>query len=73
MSYERTPEHRALRALMIKKWKPWEKSTGPKTPDGKRRSAMRAYKGNQREILRAIGRLLREHATGISFFGRRGP
>ena len=32
---------------------------GPKTPEGKRRSAMRGYKGGQREQARAIARLLR--------------
>jgi hypothetical protein len=30
-----TPERRARQAEMIRKWKPWEKSTGPKTAVGK--------------------------------------
>ena len=34
-----TPERRARQAEQIRKWKPWEKSTGPKTPDGKAKSA----------------------------------
>ena len=37
MSYYRTPEHRAMRAELIRRWKPWEKSTGPKSPEGKAR------------------------------------
>jgi hypothetical protein len=45
---------------MIHNWKPWLKSTGPKTPDGKRRSALRGYKGAVRPTLRHIGRVLRE-------------
>jgi hypothetical protein len=44
MSYYRTPEHRQLRAELICKWKPWERSTGPKTPAGKARVARNSYK-----------------------------
>lgn len=60
MSYYRTPEHRALRAELIRRWKPWEKSTGPKTAEGKRRSAMRGYKGGTRQLLRDLAKVLRE-------------
>ena len=38
MSYYRTAEHRKLRAELIRRWKPWEKSTGPKSSAGKARS-----------------------------------
>lgn len=65
MSYYRTPEHRAMRAELIRRWKPWEKSTGPKTEEGKRRSAMRGFKGGQREQLREVARLLREQAEEL--------
>jgi len=44
MGYERTEEHRRLRAELIKRWKPWEKSSGPKTDSGKARSAKNSYK-----------------------------
>ncbi len=30
-----TPERRARQAELIRTWKPWEKSSGPKTVDGK--------------------------------------
>lgn len=60
MSYERTPEHRAHRASLIRGWRPWEKSTGPKTPDGKARSARRSFKGGYRELAREIARELRK-------------
>jgi hypothetical protein len=30
-----TPERRARQAELIRKWKPWEKSTGPKTDVGR--------------------------------------
>ena len=60
MSYYRTPEHRAKRAELIRRWKPWEKSTGPKSPEGKARSAMRGYKGGWRDQLRDLRRILRD-------------
>ena len=65
MSYYRTPEHRAKRAELIRRWKPWEKSTGPKTPEGKSRSASRGFKGGTREILREWARILRDHAIEL--------
>jgi len=37
---------------------PWEKSTGPKTPDGKKKSAMRSFKGGQRPLLRTLSKAL---------------
>ena len=48
MSYVRTPEHRALRAQLIRAWKPWEKSTGPLTAQGKIIVARNAIKHNFR-------------------------
>ena len=66
MSYYRTPEHRAMRAELIRRWKPWEKSTGPKSPEGKARSARRGYKGGTREMLRELARILRKQADALS-------
>ena len=65
MSYYRTPEHRAMRAELIRRWKPWEKSTGPKSPEGKARAAMRGFKGGTREMLRELARMLREQAEEL--------
>ena len=69
MAYVRTPEHRALRAELIRKWKPWEKSTGPKSEEGKRRSAMRGYKGGTRQLLRDLARMLLEQAEALKRIG----
>ena len=69
MSYYRTPEHRASRANLIQRWKPWEKSTGPKSEEGKQRSAMRGYKGGTRDLLRELARLLREQAEALKRIG----
>lgn len=69
MSYYRTPEHRAMRAELIRRWKPWEKSTGPKSPEGKAQSAMRGFKGGAREMMRELARMLREQAEGLKRIG----
>jgi hypothetical protein len=63
MSYIRTPEHRRLRAELIKRWRPWEKSTGPKSREGKAIVAQNGFRGNPRETLKAareIERLISE-------------
>jgi hypothetical protein len=60
MTYVRTPEHRAAQSKMIHRWKPWLKSTGPKTEEGKRRSAIRGFKGAVRPTLRVLARALRD-------------
>ena len=56
-----TPERRARQAALIRVWRPWEKSTGPKSPAGKATSASNAFKGGHRAFLRELARLLREH------------
>ena len=40
-----TPERRARQAEMIRTWKPWETSTGPRTDEGKARTAHNGFKG----------------------------
>ncbi len=69
MSYSRTPEHRAMRAELIRRWKPWEKSTGPKSEAGKARSAMRGFKGGWRGRLRELAHALREQAETLKRIG----
>ncbi len=39
-----TPERRARQAELMRTLKPWERSTGPKTPEGKKRVSMNALK-----------------------------
>lgn len=46
-----TPERRAKHAEAIRKWKPWEKSTGPKSAEGKKSAALNAYKHGHRGAL----------------------
>lgn len=61
MSYLRTPEHRALRAELIRRSKPWEHSTGPRTPEGKAKVARNAYKGGLRPKMRALSKKVRAY------------
>ena len=65
MSYVRTAEHRAMRSKMIHQWKPWLKSTGAKTEEGKRKSAMNAYKGGIRPKQREINKQLNEQMKAM--------
>jgi len=54
-----TPERRARQAALIRRWKPWARSTGPRTREGKARTSRNAYKGGTRALLRELARLLR--------------
>ena len=64
-----TPERRAKQSRAIHRWKPWEKSTGPKSPEGKAQSAMRGFKGGTRELLRELARMLREQNEALKRIG----
>ncbi|MCP1120503.1 hypothetical protein [Robbsia andropogonis] len=39
-----TPQRRAKQAEAIRRWKPWEQSTGPTTDDGKLVSSLNAMR-----------------------------
>jgi hypothetical protein len=39
-----SPQRRALQSKRIREWQPWRRSTGPRTPVGKARSAINAAK-----------------------------
>ena len=58
-----TPEERQRQRELIQRWKPWEKSTGAKTPEGKARSGQNAYKTGKslemRELIKYFNNLLR--------------
>src|SRR5690349_19078003 len=53
----RTAGHRSGgrgQAELIRAWKPWEQSTGPRTVEGKARSARNPYRGGARLLLRGL-------------------
>ena len=64
-----TPERRARHSALIRNWRPWEHSTGPKSEEGKARVSRNAYKGGTRAMLRELARLLREQAEALKRIG----
>jgi hypothetical protein len=46
-------------------WRPWVRSTGPKTPKGKETSAQNAYRGGVRPMLRAVAASLKEQRQSL--------
>ena len=70
-----TQEQRARQSAAIQRWRPWETTKGPTTPEGKARSAKRGFKGNPRGSLRKarlIASLIEEDALFFSLASR-GP
>lgn len=56
-----TLERRQRQAEAIRRWKPWEQSTGPKTVEGKEQVSRNAWKGGHREKLRELSKMVNEH------------
>ena len=58
-----TAEQRQRQRELIQRWKPWIKSTGAKTPDGKKKSAQNAFKTGKsleiREMIKQLNKLLK--------------
>lgn len=54
-----TPEQKAKQAALIRAWKPWQKSTGPRTAAGKAAASGNASLGMERKRL-AIEQAKRE-------------
>ena len=56
-----TLERRQRQAELIRNWRPWAKSTGPRTPEGKARVSRNAWKGGHRAELRELTKMVNEH------------
>lgn len=69
-----TPERRARQAEAIRRWKPWEQSTGPRTDEGKARAKMNGYRGGHwrelREFSTAMNALLRAQRDELADVAR---
>jgi len=70
-----TPQRRRRQSELIRQWRPWEKSTGPRTPAGKVRAANNAHQGGTRPMLRALSRTLGGHREWLGHHPqeREGP
>lgn len=64
-----TSERRARQSMLIRHWQPWNKSTGPRTDEGKVKSARNADKGGHwrlvRDITNEVNQLLREQRKDL--------
>jgi hypothetical protein len=63
-----TLERRRRQSERIHAWKPWERSTGPKTVKGKARAGRNAYTGGTRPLLRALAKSLRSQEVQLIDF-----
>ena len=51
-----TDARRQRQAEAITRWRPWEHSTGPKTPQGRARVSRNAYRGGERDRFRVLAK-----------------
>lgn len=63
MTHGWTEERRERQAEAIHRWKPWNRSTGPKSEEGKATASRNAWKGGQwtehRALIRRMNHILR--------------
>ena len=60
-----TPERRQRMRMMIRRWRPWTSSTGPRTPEGKARVSRNAFKGGCRAHRRQFAREVRGYLEEV--------
>ena len=53
-----TPERKARQAELIRQWKPWAKSTGPRSDQGKEWVARNAWRGGRRQKLSELSKMV---------------
>ena len=58
-----TDEARRRQSELIRNWRPWERSTGPTSQEGKAIASKNRYRGNVRQTLRELARSLRKCAN----------
>jgi hypothetical protein len=63
-------ERRQRQAELIRRWKPWERSTGPKTEEGKKASAQRGFKGGLRQQARLAAAALKAQREALDAMER---
>lgn len=55
-----TLERRQRQAELIRQWRPWAKSTGPRSSDGKERVSRNAWTGGHRQELRELSKMVNQ-------------
>lgn len=66
-----TSERRARQSELIRTWRPWERSTGPRTAEGKARVAQNGtgYRGGlwrpTRQMSQGANEMFREHRSRL--------
>lgn len=65
-----TLERRQRQAELIRSWRPWAKSTGPRSLEGKERVSRNAWKGGHRAELRELSKELNAELAEMRRFNR---
>ena len=65
-----SPERRQRQREAIQRWKPWEQSTGPRTPEGKATAASNSlvhglFDARSRALIREVRAYLREQQKAL--------
>lgn len=64
-----TAEQRQRQAEAIRRWKPWEQSTGPKSATGKAKVSRNAYTGGEwaklRKAVKELNQTMRVQKEGL--------
>ena len=63
-----TTEEREKQSELIQSWKPWQHSTGARTPAGKAISSRNAYKGGSLSLMKVIASVLRDYKEALKRF-----
>jgi hypothetical protein len=60
-----TSQRRARQAALIRPWRPWEQSTGPRTPDGKLKASRNAYRRGTWRLLRELAQAMKDQRQAL--------
>ena len=71
MAHGWTLERRQRQAELIRQWKPWEKSTGPRTAAGKALASRNAWQGGIRPQLRNLTKELNAELAAMREFNKK--
>ncbi len=65
-----TPEQRQQQREAIQRWKPWNRSTGPQSAEGKAAASRNAFTGGKlvklREMIKAVNQALRKQRDNLA-------